>query len=94
MSTAENKPKMLLIWDESPEKHTFYELERDSQQAKWARGSMNCYINGDDLDDDHPIHQLCEWLNTPEAKDSEINTEDNKSIRGKFSEIVICGFFL
>lgn len=88
------KPKMLLIWNVFPEEVVLYAFDRKSKEAEYARGSNNCYIGGDELDIDHPLFELNRFLGTPEADQLKLVVSDEVSIRGKFSEVVICGQFL
>jgi hypothetical protein len=88
------KPKLLLIWQNVPEETKLHVIERGTPQAKLARASNEYYINGDDLEDDHPIYALSEWLRSDEGRESEIEMQKGESLRGRFSEIVVCGFFL
>lgn len=46
---------LLLIFESVPERIDLYVMDADHQQADNARKSNGLMINGDDLDDDHPL---------------------------------------
>lgn len=94
MSDQENKPRLLLIWENVPEDTQVYSLDRKSEQAEWARNSNKMFINGDDLEEDHPIFDLSNWLVTEEAKEYKVEMQEQQALRGKFSEVVLCGCLL
>ena len=82
--------KILLVWDENPDQIRFFILEEGTELAEWALASAGLYINGDDIEDGHPIHKLSEAIG-----DKKIESFDGKTvIEGPFSKVVSCGFYL
>lgn len=78
--------KMLLIWQMIPDETQAFELDEDSEIAKLAVMSAGKYINGDELDEDDPIHNLSDLLD-------EMKSEDVKKVlEGPYSKVVVCGF--
>lgn len=82
--------KILLLWNESPDLITAFILDEDSKEAKLAVASAGMYINSDDLDEDHEIFQLNEWVG--ENKDK--GHGEDGPIEGPFERVIICGFVL
>jgi len=79
---------VLLVWEEVPESTKLYVFEETSDMAKWALASVGKYINQDDLEDDHPLHQLSENLGQFDE------LPHDKVAVGPFSKVVVCGFVM
>lgn len=57
-----NKQQVLLVWELSPESVQFYLFDVGTHEAMLARESSGLMINGDILEDEHPIFELNERL--------------------------------
>lgn len=80
---------MLIVWEIIPSDVNCYSVPQDSEVAGWARECAGKYINAGDIDDNHPIWKLNDWLATVGALDYLV--DNDKVISGTFHEIVICG---
>ena len=79
---------VMLIWELWPEELKIFMLPMDTALAELARLSDGCYINGDDLSDDHSIFKLNEEL-------SGIVPTDSKNISSiELVAVYRCGWFL
>ncbi len=81
---------LLLVFEYVPEDTSYHVIPSDHPQAENIRKSNGLMINEDDLDDDHPIFALSDWLNTDEAKSMRVETP----YKGCITEVYSCGFFL
>ncbi len=82
------KTDILLVWNEVPEIVKFFVLDEKSDIGKIAIKSAGKYINGCDVDDNDPIHQLYEMLVNYKGISS-----DQVAI-GPFQKVVVCGFIM
>lgn len=83
------KPSTLLVMNENPENLRFYLLASGSRQAAWAVASDNLMLGEDEVEPDHDIHKLMDWLATDEGKACEAGTP----IKGNIDCVVSCGYF-
>mgnify|MGYP000873608228 FL=1 len=81
---------LLLVFDYIPSYASYYVIPSDHPQAENARKSNGLMINGDDLDGDHPIFTLDDWLDTDEARAMRVETP----YKGNITEVYSCGTFL
>jgi hypothetical protein len=93
LSSTPNAPpvkiKVLLIWEEIPDKFKLFLVDRDNPMVALMRKSNGLYINGDDLPDNHVIFTLMEWVNQ-EGQEFLTTTP----VKGRISEVYGCGFLL
>lgn len=82
------KEQVLLVWEENPESVQFYLFDVGSHEAILAKVSNNLMINGDDIDDEHPIFELQELL--PEF--GSVRVEDLRDLN--IVSVYKAGFFL
>jgi hypothetical protein len=80
--------KLLLIWEEVPEKTTLFVLDSASEQAGWARESAGLFINCSDIAEDHSIEKLSDWL----GEQKEVEPLSIEAVaEGPFKQVVVCG---
>lgn len=87
--------KTLIIWETVPNDCFYHVLDNEEHKdlIDLAVKSAGCYINADELDVDHPIYVLSDKLdelfpNCPSARSLK------EPLKGPFSQVIICGFFL
>lgn len=83
------KRKVMLIWEEIPDKFKLFLVDRDHPMVALMRKSNGLYINGDELPVNHVIFTLMEWVNQ-EGKEFLTPTP----VKGRISEVYGCGFLL
>lgn len=77
--------KMLLVWEEVPEKTSLYEIEMGTEQAEWAMASAGCYINGGDETEE--LNKLSMWL----ATQTPLPGSSSKEV---YHGVNVCGFIM
>ena len=84
--------KILLVWEEIPEKTTLFVLDASSEIAEIALASCGKYINADDVAEGDPVDQLNNRL----GNDSGIISKhvDGEVVEGPFSKVTVCGFLV
>ena len=65
---------LLLVFESVCHGIDFYVMDNDHPQAENARESNGMVLNEDDIDPDHPIFELYDWLDTDEAKAMRVKT--------------------
>jgi len=79
---------VMLIWKLCPGELKLFLLQEDSELAELAKLSDECYINYDELSDDHPIFLLNEKL-------EEVNPFEGTSTKDQhITAIYRCGWHL
>jgi len=81
---------LLLVFDYIPSSASYYVIPSDHPQAENAMKSNGLMIDWDDLNRDHPIFTLYDWLDTDEAKSMRVETPYN----GNITEVCSCGVFV
>lgn len=88
---SDSSPQLLLIWCNIPDEMKAFAIPHTSELASIAIASAGKYINGDELEEDHPIFHLNNRLEGDHGLEEIPITEP---ILGNFSTVVICGFIL
>lgn len=92
------KMKTLVIYEQIPDDcyHFVFDDKKDKDIIALAVASAGCYINADDLDENHPIFTLNKMLDAIAAKQGEKVSARSvkKPIKGPFSKVIVCGFCL
>lgn len=87
--------KTLVVWESVPEECLYYVLDEDTDKdlVDLAVKAAGCYINADDLPEDHPVYKLSDELDV-RFPDPPSARSLKAPIQGFFSKVIICGFFL
>lgn len=80
---------MLLVWEENPERLTFYKVPAHKKICATMRAAHGQMINGDDLKDDAPVFAVSEWIGKYGTK-----YEAKGIVKGPINEVVHCGFIM
>ena len=79
---------VLLVWESIPDSIDFYAIPEDNEIVAAMEASAGLYINSDDLDENHPIFELSEWLATDAGKSCKLK---GPSHEGPFSKVISTG---
>lgn len=88
-NSVEEAAFMVLVWEENPERLSFYKVPAHKKICATMRAAHGQMINGDDLTDDAPVFAVNEWLQKYGAK-----YVVNGIVKGHINEIVHCGFIM
>lgn len=88
-NSVEEAAFMVLIWEENPERLSFYKVPAHKKICATMRAAHGQMINGDDLTDDAPVFAVNEWLQKYGSK-----YVVNGIVKGHINEIVHCGFIM